>query len=72
MTSEETDEAVALSLLGEGFHTALRKASDHPSAWQAWKAVEGMPPEEWDAILRFVLGGLRVNGVRLFTVEEQQ
>lgn len=44
--------------IGEAFHTALRKASDHPVAWAAWKAIDRLPQDEWDAILKFVCNGL--------------
>lgn len=40
--------------LGEAFHTALRKASDHPAAWRAHQAISDLPSEEWNAVLDFV------------------
>lgn len=44
--------------LGEAFHTALRKASDHPEAVRAWRAIDALPTEEWDAVLDFVRAGI--------------
>ena len=45
------------SLLGEGFHTAFRKALDSPESAQIWKLIDVMPHREWSAILGFVLSG---------------
>ena len=44
--------------LGEAFHTALRKASDHPWAHEAWWAIKALPAEEWAEILDFVRASL--------------
>jgi|1185.fasta_scaffold158699_2 hypothetical protein len=44
------------SLLGEGFHTGLRKAADSPESSQAWKAISEMKPEEWSEVVEFVAG----------------
>lgn len=55
------------SYLGEGFHTALRKAGDSPQARMAWQAIDEMDPHEWDSVLRFVaeplVDYLRVHGL---------
>lgn len=44
----------ALSNLAEGIRTAFRKASDHPTAHQAWTAIRNMPPEQWGNVVEFV------------------
>jgi hypothetical protein len=55
----------ALSLLGEGFHTATRKAGDGPSSTQLWRTIDEMPIDEWEAILNFVLDGMEYSGIHL-------
>lgn len=42
------------SMLAEGFHTAFRKAIDHPYATVIHKLITDLPGEEWSAILDFV------------------
>ena len=55
---EEVDDREAISLLGEGLHTSLRKASEHPEAAVAHGAIGRLPDDEWDDCLMFVLSGL--------------
>lgn len=43
------------SLLAEGFHTAFRKGTDHPSSAAIWRMIRDLPPEEWGAIIDFVV-----------------
>lgn len=45
------------SLLGEGFHTAFRKAVDSTRANSIWHAIDGLPAAEWGAIIDFVAWG---------------
>jgi len=52
--SEERIESLLNDMLGEGLHTAFRKASDTPQSFQIWKLIQGMPDKEWRAILDFV------------------
>jgi len=40
--------------LGEAIHTAFRKGSDHPAAWEAWKAMNRMPEGEWAVLLDWI------------------
>ena len=40
--------------LGEGFHTAFRKASDTPQADKIWHLIRDMDPAEWSSVLDFV------------------
>lgn len=40
--------------LGEGLHTAFRKASDSDEANEIHRLIRDMDPGEWDAILEFV------------------
>jgi hypothetical protein len=51
-------------VLGEVFHTALRKAADSPESDTAWKAIRDMKPDEWDGILDFVVDCLDVRKVK--------
>jgi hypothetical protein len=62
------DRAEAMDVLGEGFHTSLRKGSDDPLASEAWRAIDDMPPAEWGGVLAFLVDGLESMGIRL--VEE--
>lgn len=59
------DRVTAIATLGEGFHTSLRKGSDHPASNQAHKAIEEMPNEEWHHVLGFLVDGLDTMGVFL-------
>lgn len=61
------DPEIFKSLLGEGLHTALRKASDHNEARAAWYAIDRLPGEEWNAVLGFVVAGLEEMGLVLGT-----
>lgn len=40
--------------LGEGIHTAFRKAGQTRASSQVWNLIREMPPEEWSGIVRFV------------------
>lgn len=40
--------------LGEGIHTAFRKATDCEQAHPIWKLIQEMPAEDWTAVLKFV------------------
>jgi hypothetical protein len=44
--------------LGEGLHTAFRKAGDSAEANQIWHLINTMDGAEWRSILRFVAGPL--------------
>jgi hypothetical protein len=48
-----TDDAIH-SMIAEGLHTAFRKASDSPESRVIHKLIDGMPHEEWRAIVDFV------------------
>lgn len=61
----QVDDGTFKSLLGEGLHTALRKASDHNEARAAWYAIDRLPAEEWNAVLSFVVSGIHASGCRL-------
>lgn len=47
-----TEDAIR-SMVGEGFHTAFRKAVDSMEASIAWKAIRDMDNEEYAAIVSF-------------------
>jgi len=52
------DTAELRVVLGEAFHTALRKVGTSGDSWQAYQAINRMDPEEWDQILRAVVTAL--------------
>lgn len=54
MNTNEVSVNELIEYLGEGFHTAFRKASDSPEATQIWDLISNMPAHEWHAILEFV------------------
>lgn len=45
------------TLLAEGFHTAFRKASDHPNAHQIWLLIRELPSDDWGNVIDFVASG---------------
>lgn len=49
---------VLRSLLGEGFHTAFRKATDAPLAMPIHRLLSELDSDDWDAVLSFVMDGL--------------
>jgi hypothetical protein len=46
-------ESAIRSMIGEGFHTAFRKAVDSTDAAIAWKAIRDMDNEEYAAVVGF-------------------
>jgi hypothetical protein len=56
-TSDVTYDELAAHL-GEGFHTAFRKATDCSQAWQIHRLIDNMPPREWRAVIEFVADAL--------------
>lgn len=61
----------ARSLLGEGFHTSLRKGGPgDPYAAEAWLAIHNMPPETWRSVLSFLVDGLDSMGYALVNKDE--
>lgn len=59
MPISKATENELLELLAEGFHTGFRKASSHPEAHKAWKAIKALPTDEWGQVLDFLMSGLR-------------
>ena len=55
VTQDEYDEIA--SNFAEGFHTAFRKASDHPNAHKIWLLIRDLPPDEWGSVVDFVMSG---------------
>ncbi len=43
-----------IELLGEGFHTAFRKATDCNQAPQIYRLIEDMSEKSWTSVLDFV------------------
>ena len=44
--------------LGEGFHTAFRKATSAPESTQIWKLINDMDDREWEKVIAFVAWGV--------------
>ena len=42
-------------VLGEGFHTAFRKATDSAEGTAIWQAINDMDEQEWEDVLKFVI-----------------
>ncbi len=59
LTSEE-----ALSLIGEGIHTGLRKGSDAPESGPLWKAINESGTA-WSDALTFLVEGFELMNVAL-------
>lgn len=53
MTAEQREDLKGV--IGEGFHTAFRKATFCEQANTIWKAISEMPEEEWNEVLEFVM-----------------
>ena len=53
------------ALLGEGVHTARRKAGDSKDSLAAYRAIDEMDPEEWSQVLDSTLRGLLETGVEI-------
>lgn len=51
--------AVLAGYLGEGFHTAFRKATDTPRASRIWQLIDEMPDDEWVRCTHFVAEAVR-------------
>lgn len=49
---------VLRGMLGEGFHTAFRKATDAPLAMPIHRLLSELDPDDWGAVLSFVMDGL--------------
>jgi hypothetical protein len=48
------DRELLTELLGEGFHTAFRKATDCDQAPVIYRLIEEMPEDDWANVLDFV------------------
>ncbi len=58
------DRDELMEFLGEGFHTAFRKAVvDSYRATAVHDHIRNMRSEEWGAVLEFVVGGMELSGV---------
>lgn len=58
-------------LLGEGFHTALRRIADSAEADKAWHAFDDMDDDEWHEVLMFVVEGMNMSGIVFQRVEAE-
>lgn len=56
----------ARALIGQGIHTALRKAVGTAESMVAWDAIEALPAEQWDAALGYLIDGMASIGVWLY------
>jgi hypothetical protein len=52
-----TDAAIR-SMISEGFATAWRKGTDTPESAVIWKLIDTMDPEDWSAVISFVVNPL--------------
>lgn len=59
----------AKAQIGQGFHTGLRKALDSHAAIVAWRAINDLPQEDWDAVLEWVVWGLAQQ--RIYLTKEE-
>ncbi len=50
------------SYIGEGIHTAFRKAGQSEIAARIHRDIAAMDPDEWDAILCYLVDGLGMMG----------
>lgn len=46
-----------IDMIGEGFHTAMRKVTDCQQADTIWHQIQKMPMDDWAAVLDFVASG---------------
>lgn len=69
MAYEKVDDKTALSVLGEGIHTGLRKGTDAPEAHDLWVAISNSD-RAWSDALKFFLYGLDVMGMAICKKEE--
>jgi hypothetical protein len=71
----EVDREDLKSMIGEGFHTAFRKAFDSERAMPLHTMITELPDEEWDAVLEFVLYGLipwfKEKGIQITETKEK-
>lgn len=67
MKYEPISEEEALSLLGEGIHTGLRKGTDAANSTATWKAIAD---SGWDDALKFFLDGLDFMGYAIVKKEQ--
>lgn len=51
-------------LLGEGFHTAFRKATDCDQAHPIWELIRDMPADDWRSVLEMVYDHVVVPAVQ--------
>lgn len=71
MTLVRVPDDEAKSLLGEGFHTSLRKGADHESADEAWGVINEMPNAVWNDVLSFLVDGIGVMGYCIAKEEDE-
>lgn len=63
---------MAASILGEGFHTSLRKAGESQWSDAAWSAINQMHSDEWNRILEFLVDGLKEMRIELVTDDPEK
>lgn len=69
MKGTKISDEDALSLLGEGIHTGLRKGSEAPSSGPLWRAISESDDGAWADALRYCLWGLGEMGYAIIKVE---
>lgn len=61
----KVDDETAMSVLGEGIHTGLRKGSEAPSSGPLWRAITDSKDGAWPDALRYCVWGLDQMGLAL-------
>lgn len=64
------DEEEAVSLIGEGVHTGLRKGTAAAGSSEAWRAI-ARSDSGWDDAVRFAIEGLQFMGYQICREERE-
>jgi hypothetical protein len=54
-----TDEETLASALGEGIHTAFRKAIDNPQAMRIHRLINEMPDGDWSQLIDWLIDSFK-------------
>lgn len=68
-TYSPISDADAISMLGEGIHTGLRKGTEAPGSHAAWKSI-GAENSGWSEAVAFALWGLHEMGYAIVKVND--
>jgi hypothetical protein len=59
----DTDMETLRSMLGEGFHTAFRKATECEQAMPIHRLIGEMPDGEWSRVIDWLVDGFEFSGL---------